>query len=80
MGGGRPPGFVAGRRAGGFVQAHLTIDGGDWRAQLWHGHLARGRAPGNMGKMPMPLALPSIGRCTRFVQAPLPFPAICGLL
>jgi hypothetical protein len=31
------------------------MGGGVWRAQVWHGHLARGRAPGNMGKMPMPL-------------------------
>ena len=53
----------------------MPIDGSVWRAQLWHGHLARGRAPGNMGKMPMPLAPPSIGRC-----ALLPPSLLLGLL
>ena len=35
-------------------------------ARWWHGHPAPGRAPGNMGKMPIPLAPPSIGRCTQY--------------
>ena len=62
----------------GSAGAHLPIDGGVWRALCWpaerHGRparrslgrrpgLARGRAPGNMGETPMPLAPPSIGSC-----------------
>ena len=59
------------------AQARLPIVGGVWRALCWpaewHGHLARGRAPRHMGetslrpgasagRLPMPLAPPSIGR------------------
>ncbi len=56
----------------GWNRVHLPIDGSVWRAQAWHGHLARGR---DMGRMPMPLAPPSIGRCARsnqrFAECPL---------